>query len=55
MAKIRIVNPGEFPNKQKFKRNNKIKKYTNRLLILGLLLYVSHKEHLIDYLIKFLQ
>lgn len=50
MAKLRITKPGELPNKKKFKRNVKIKKYANRALIGLFILYVIYKENLISFL-----
>lgn len=55
MAKLRFTKPGESRDKKRFKRNLKIKKYFNRLLIAILVFYVAHKEQLIDYITKFLR
>lgn len=54
MAKIRITKPGEYPNKKRYKRNVKINKYSNRIFIIILLIYVAHKENLIELIIQFL-
>lgn len=54
MAKIRITKSGEYPNKKRYKRNVKIKKYFNRAFILGLVIYVVYKENLIELIRQFL-
>ncbi len=54
MAKIRITKPGEYPNKKKYKRNVKINKYSKRVLIATLLIYVAYKENLIELIRQFL-
>jgi hypothetical protein len=55
MAKLRFTKPGESKDKKRFKKNLKIKKYSNRLLIAILVFYVAHKEQLVDYIAKLLR
>lgn len=55
MAKLRFTKPGESKDKKRFKRNVKVKKYSNRLFIIALCIYVIYKEQLIETIKRLLQ
>lgn len=55
MAQIRFTSPGQTPNKKRFQRNLKIKRYAQRAFVVCVLAYVIHKENLIKIILDLLQ
>lgn len=55
MAKIRFTKNNQSPNKKRFKRNLRIKKFIFRLFLFMVTIYIIDKENLINSIEKLLQ
>jgi hypothetical protein len=55
MAKLRFTKTGQTPNKKRFKRNIKIKKFIFRAFIFSVCVYIVDKENLIQIILDLLQ